>query len=142
MDRYQRVRILGARRKVRKIRMSAFRILPRWLPLALLATLATASLLRGSHAKTSEGSISLSSDRQLFLDDYLVADIQNLKRVLNRPTKYSGNPILKPERPWEFSNTFVGNGPGVIFDQKKRVFKMWYNPYNLSKDWDEFYNMC
>ena len=61
--------------------------------------------------------------RQLFIDDYVIAEMQGVKQVLNQPKKYPGNPIIAPDRPWEGNRVL---GPGVKFDEKKNVFTMDY----------------
>ncbi len=66
--------------------------------------------------------------RQLFVDDFLI-ERTTLKRTFHLADYYAGNPILKPDQPWESS----GRGPaamtfsdGVWFDPKDQLFKMWY----------------
>ena len=66
--------------------------------------------------------------RQLFVDDFLI-ESTTLKRTFHLAEYPAGNPILKPDQPWEFS----GRGPavmpfsdGVWFDPKDQLFKMWY----------------
>ena len=66
--------------------------------------------------------------RQLFVDDFLIEGT-TLKRTFHPAEYFAGNPILKPDQPWEFS----GRGPaampfsdGVWFDPKDKLFKMWY----------------
>lgn len=66
--------------------------------------------------------------RQLFVDDFLIADT-TLTRTFHRPTPHAGNPILRPDQPWEQQ----GRAPmamvfsdGVWYDPADRLFKMWY----------------
>jgi len=66
--------------------------------------------------------------RQLFVDDFLV-EKTTLTRTFHQPELHPGNPILKPDQPWEMT----GRGPfavpfsdGVWFDPKDNLFKMWY----------------
>ncbi|MBM3890925.1 MAG: glycoside hydrolase family 32 protein, partial [Verrucomicrobia bacterium] len=66
--------------------------------------------------------------RQLFVDDFLI-ESTTLKRAFHAPEYYAGNPIVKPDQPWESA----GRGPavmpfsdGVWFDPKDKLFKMWY----------------
>jgi hypothetical protein len=88
--------------------------------------------------------------RQLLVDDFLI-ESTTLRRTFHSAEYYAGNPILKPDQPWEFS----GRGPalmpfsdGVWFDPKDQLFKMWYYAgyaggltcYATSKDglhWDK-----
>ena len=67
--------------------------------------------------------------RQLFVDDALVSTT-TLKRVWHHPVKYEGNPVMKPETPWELNAggnaTVRPNGGGLWWDAKEQVFKLWY----------------
>lgn len=67
--------------------------------------------------------------RQLFVDDFLV-ESTTLTRRFHRPEYYEGNPILKPDMPWE---THSRLGPmlapfsgGVFWDPAEQIFKMWH----------------
>ena len=61
---------------------------------------------------------------QLFLDDYLVSERDNLRRTRYQPTKYAGNPIMVPEHPWEGKQVLLFGT--VIRDEEDGIFKMWY----------------
>lgn len=61
--------------------------------------------------------------RQLFMDDYLIKSIVGLKRTVNQPEKYSGNPILQADTPWESRCQVYGT---VLFDEERNVFRVWY----------------
>ncbi len=67
--------------------------------------------------------------RQLFVDDFLIAS-STLSRTFHQPEYYEGNPVLKPDMPWE---THSRLGPvampfsgGVFWDPTEQHFKMWY----------------
>ena len=64
--------------------------------------------------------------RQLFVDDFLIART-TLQRSFHAAEKYSGNPVLRPETPYELRSlnccTF---DDAVFYDPKDRLFKMWY----------------
>lgn len=71
--------------------------------------------------------------RQLFVDDFLIEQT-DLSRVYHRAEYLPGNPVLKPDQPWEM-DTLSGDRPaptampfsdGVWFDPKDNLFKMWY----------------
>ena len=76
--------------------------------------------------------------RQLFVDDCLVAKMENLQRELHHPVKHPENPLLVGDKPWEGA-TDEGVG-GVVFqivrrDEESGLFRMWYAgyvPYKLS----------
>lgn len=75
--------------------------------------------------------------RQLFVDDFLI-DHTTLARTFHRPTYYTGNPILQPDRPWEqrggsidalgnaSSPTAMVFSDGVFWDPDANLFRMWY----------------
>jgi hypothetical protein len=68
--------------------------------------------------------------RQLFVDDFLIADT-TLKRSFHTPRLYEHNPVLKPETPLEMNNGICPVAcpfeDGVFYDPKDRLFKMWYH---------------
>jgi len=71
--------------------------------------------------------------KQLFFDDYIVESMENVKRVINQPVKYAGNPVLKPDEPWEKGLAYAtGN---IIHDEDEGIYKMWYQVVNY--DWSE-----
>ena len=64
---------------------------------------------------------------QLFLDDQLIESIDGLKRIVNPPVRYHGNPVLTWDQPWE-GNCVVAWG-SVIYDHEAQMFKAWYEVY-------------
>jgi len=69
--------------------------------------------------------VKITSERQLFLDDYLIAARSNVTRQMHPPTRHAGNPILRlREKPWEHG---YGHSLWVLRDDKTGRFRMWYN---------------
>lgn len=58
---------------------------------------------------------------QFFIDDYLIKEMEGLKRFANRAKKYRGNPVVRCEEPWEYSRIQLP----VIFKEQGR-YRMWY----------------
>ena len=52
-------------------------------------------------AVTAEPVITLSHQKQLFLDDYIIQSRTNIERVIRPAQKYEGNPVLWATEPWE-----------------------------------------
>ena len=73
------------------------------------------------------GVLELSPERQLFIDDYAVKESHNLRQVLNQPTKYAGNPLIRPHKPWE--GPAVNLYGTVVHDPEQDTFRMWYQGY-------------
>ena len=65
--------------------------------------------------------------RQLFLDNYLIAESQHLTRQVHRPKRYEGNPIVTPDGPREAMNRVVV-AHVMQFTAAPR-FRMWYWSY-------------
>ena len=66
--------------------------------------------------------------RQLFVDDFLI-ESTNLQRTFHASEQYPGNPVLKPDRPWEKGGLAPRAAPfsdGVWYDPADGLFKMWY----------------
>ena len=65
------------------------------------------------------------SYRKLFLDDYDVETIRNLKRTVNQPTPHPANPVLEPENPWEMGG--VHHYGTILYDEQQELFRFYYN---------------
>ncbi len=61
-----------------------------------------------------------SGQRQLFLDDYGIAKIKNLKRTMHQPTKKGA--VVRPEVPWGVSPQ---TRCAPAWDPKAKRFKLW-----------------
>ena len=81
-----------------------------------------------SYLKSPPKLITIDVGRQLFVDDFLI-ESTTLRRMFHQPTYFEGNPVLKPDKPWEK----LGRGPmampfsgGIWFDPQDKLLKMWY----------------
>lgn len=74
--------------------------------------------------------------RQLFVDDFLI-EHTTLERTFHKPTPHAANPVLRPDKPWEFKAAnrhgdkkdppvAMPFSDGVWHDPKDGLFKMWY----------------
>ena len=66
----------------------------------------------------------LGRERQLFVDDLLVAETDGLRRTLHQPVKHPDNPVLKADHPLE--QDIVCLHGTVLFDEETGLFKAWY----------------
>ena len=105
------------------------------LPLMASVGASQSSLQR---ATTPEpGILKLGSQKQLFLDDWLIEETSRISRFMYRPEKFAENPIIEADRPWEKglqSGYFTGVqifGQAVIYDEEEKIFKTWYLPRSL-----------
>ena len=80
----------------------------------------------------SDWPVKIDTQRQLFVDDYLIADSSNLTRRLHQPERHSANPVLRlREKPWEQG---FGHSVFVMRDEKSGKFRMWYNLRHFVQD--------
>ncbi len=67
--------------------------------------------------------LQIGTQRQLFIDSYIIQSLKNARQVLNPADKHPQNPVLRNDRPWEGALT----GPSrVIYDEDEGLFRMWY----------------
>ncbi len=75
-------------------------------------------------ACAAEAPLVLGPERQLFVDDHLIAST-DLHRTVHAVEKYAGNPILMPVKPWEGQYTLLYGT--VLRDEEEGIWKMWYS---------------
>jgi hypothetical protein len=92
--------------------------------LPLLAVLAALSFALPARADSPPPPVAVDARRQLFLDDTLVASRDNVRRVTQQAVKFSGNPVLSPDRPWE--NNFA-IGASVLRENGR--YRAWYSTW-------------
>ena len=68
--------------------------------------------------------VAISNGPQLFLDDYLIARMDNLERSLQQPTKHPSNPLVVQHFPWERRTISVYGT--VLYEPDLGKFRMWY----------------
>lgn len=82
------------------------------------------SLMFGAAAfAQSEQPIILTTRHQLFVDDFVTADSFAVEFQMCRPQKYPGNPVMRPEMPWEGAYLSADT---VVYDGARHEFRMWY----------------
>ena len=73
--------------------------------------------------------IELGSERQLFIDDFIIESSDGVTKKLNQPTKHARNPLIArtPDDAPAWSAGMPTCFSTVVFDERDRVFKMWYS---------------
>jgi hypothetical protein len=94
--------------------------------LARVAPLVSAVVCLVATTSIDAQTIDVGRQKQLFIDDYIVAKTKGVFRTLNHPVKYEGNPLISPPEPRPGEPELVILGGSVIYDQQERLFKMWY----------------
>jgi len=80
----------------------------------------------------SDWPVKIDDSRQLFVDDYLIAERVGLEREVHTPVKHPQNPVFVPDKPWE---RLQEDSPGgAVFqivrrDEDTGLFRMWYAGY-------------
>ena len=67
--------------------------------------------------------LDVGTTRQLFIDDAIVEEERGVRRTLNQPAKYAGNPLMFPLYPWEGRLELYGT---VWREADTGQFRMWY----------------
>ncbi|MST93657.1 MAG: hypothetical protein EXS33_00015 [Pedosphaera sp.] len=62
--------------------------------------------------------------RQLFLDDFVIGDLNQVSRVIHQPTKYAGNPVVRADVPTDGNFIQIRDAP--CWEEQEQVWKMWY----------------
>ena len=73
--------------------------------------------------------IPIDRGRQLLIDDFLIEGT-TLRRVFHSARYYEGNPVIRPDRPWEkkaASASAMVYSDGVWYDHEARLYKAWYH---------------
>jgi hypothetical protein len=55
----------------------------------------------------SDWPVKIDERRQLFVDNWLVAESEGVRRTVHQPEKVAGNPILTGMEPWEVNNKLI-----------------------------------
>jgi len=63
--------------------------------------------------------------KQLFVDDGIVQEIDNLARKLHQPQKFRGNAVIRPEHRWENTGMQIRQAP--VWVPEEGVFKIIYH---------------
>ncbi len=68
--------------------------------------------------------ITVSNSSHLFLDDFLIDRMTNLRRQVHPPSKHPANPLIKQDFPWE--KRMIETYGTVLFDASIQKFRCWY----------------
>ena len=71
----------------------------------------------------------MGTERQLFVDDFLIETLEGAEQTLNQPVKYEGNPVLS--RAADGDPSWAAGMPhsfaSVLYDERQQLFKMWHS---------------
>ena len=107
----------------------------------LLSTVASVGVVvLTAFCSLAEGSRSLgdlTGPWELMVDDHLVESRQNLVRRYHAFQKYPGNPVLKPDRPWEGQVAYLFGS--VLPAENGEGYRMWYHTADADAPPEEQY---
>ena len=90
----------------------------------IVILLSSTGWLNAAAADGSRGLTHIGTQKQLFIDDYIVEQMSSVKRVLNHGVKAPNNPVVRADRPWETNYLRLNK---IVYDDKDGLFKMWYS---------------
>jgi len=76
--------------------------------------------------------VPLGLNKQLLVDDYVIAEKNNLRRVLGSVTKANGGrPVMVADKPWESGRWGLFGFYGTVLHDGNK-FRMWYHPWRFA----------
>lgn len=98
------------------------------LGLAIVGTLRASAQANKAETEPALGALVFRpGERQLFLDDFVIGDLNGLTRVIHQPRKFEGNPVIRPDLPTDGQAIQVRDAPA--WDEAEKVWKVWYFRY-------------
>jgi hypothetical protein len=79
--------------------------------------------------------VKIGRERQLFLDNYLIAESKNVTRQVHQPQRYEGNPILTANAGKAGNREYLAVAAHVLQFESSPRFRMWYQSYPAWHDW-------
>ena len=67
--------------------------------------------------------------KQLFIDDYVIADLNGVRKVLNQPVKHPRNPIMRKNK-----REYAISYGAVVWDRRESLYKLWYQIWSDPQD--------
>ena len=67
--------------------------------------------------------------KQLFIDDYVIADLKGVRKVLNQPVKHPRNPIMRKNK-----REYAISYGAVVWDRRESLYKLWYQIWSDPQD--------
>ncbi|MHB0960363.1 MAG: sialidase family protein [Pirellulaceae bacterium] len=83
------------------------------------------------HARLQEP-IAIAQKRQLFVDDVLIDEARNVRRVLGEPVKHPANPVFPREMPWEKARCELYGS--CLYDPVDNTLKLFYSAMSVPYD--------
>lgn len=97
---------------------------------SVLAAICLCSSL--AQSATDDPLVCLGLHKQLLVDDHVLAEKKNLRRVLGQVTKANqGRPIIVADKPWESGRWGLYGFYGTVLHDGDK-FRMWYNPWRFA----------
>ena len=87
----------------------------RFIPLIIAGSLyATAQPNLAESELAFDAALLRLGEHQLFLDDYILGDLNGVIRMIHQPRKYGTDPILRADLPTDGNTIQTRNAPAVI----------------------------
>ena len=69
------------------------------------------------------------AERQLFVDDWIVAEMANMQREQGVPRKHPGNPVIKRDKPWDMGRADLYGS--AVYDPDSGKIQLFYAANNV-----------
>jgi len=88
------------------------------------------AMIPGPPLAAEKGPFKIGTRKELFTDEALIEEKNNVELVLHPGKKHPANPVFRCEKPWEGWRCYLYGS--VMYDEDESIFKMWYivgSPY-------------
>lgn len=72
--------------------------------------------------------------KQLFIDNYVIGEMQGVEKRLHQPVKHPQNPLVRRDKPWEEKLSSPYGYGTVVRDERDGQYKIWYQVWHDDKD--------
>ncbi len=83
-------------------------------------------LHRNGPAPRPEPPLEIPVAPQLFVDDFLIEDQRNLRRIFHPARKLDHRPLIRPDRPWEGHSVMLPAGAVPAFNREQQRYELEY----------------
>lgn len=78
----------------------------------------------------AQEALSLDHHRHLFVNDYVIAELDGVNHRSHQPIKHSANPVLRAEHPWESEGLAIY---GTVMLTGEGRFRMWHRAQDAAR---------
>jgi hypothetical protein len=107
----------------------------RWVNIVVAALAGVCGAFSHVSAWAGEPVRNVGSTRQLFLDDWIIAESTNVARQPGEVLKYPGNPIIKRDKPWDRGRCDLYGS--AVYNPSTKLLQVFYSAVSMPGGHDD-----